>query len=207
MDLRTFEFIKNSCDSSSSWAVWAPELDTPKSNMGNLSIFDASNNPHLLTQLNPNIILVGLNPSHKVPTGDQKLFGNFHNGGPHSQDYKIRYALKDTFLWGAYMTDIIKDFPELVSGNVLKYLKKNPEILKNNIKLFEKEIKFLGPEDPIIIAFGSICYNFLLDNLPSDYNIFKVTHYAHYINPDKYRKEIKELIDSLMKTDLKKHLI
>ena len=207
MDLRTFEFIKNSCDSSSSWAVWAPELDTPKSNMGNLSIFDASNNPHLLTQLNPNIILVGLNPSHKVPTGDQKLFGNFHNGGPHSQDYKIRYALKDTFLWGAYMTDIIKDFPELVSGNVLKYLKKNPEILKNNIKLFEKEIKFLGPEDPIIIAFGSICYKFLLDNLPSDYNIFKVTHYAHYINPDKYRKEIKELIDSLMKTDLKKHLI
>ena len=207
MDLRTFEFIKNSCDSSSSWAVWAPELDTPKSNMGNLSIFDASNNPHLLTQLNPNIILVGLNPSHKVPTGDQKLFGNFHNGGPHSQDYKIRYALKDTFLWGAYMTDIIKDFPELVSGNVLKYLKKNPEILKNNIKLFEKEIKFLGPEDTIIIAFGSICYNFLLDNLPSDYNIFKVTHYAHYINPDKYRKEIKELIESLMKTDLKKHLI
>ena len=207
MDLETFEFIKNSCDMHSSWAVWAPELDTPKSNMGNLSIFDVSNNPHLLNQLNPNIILVGLNPSHEVPKTDQKLFGNFHNGGPHSQDYKIRYGLKDTFLEGAYMTDIIKDFPELVSGNVLKYLKKNPKILEHNIKLFEEEIKFLGSEDPIIIAFGSICYKFLLENLSSDFNIFKITHYAHFINSDKYRKEIKEFIDSLMKTDLKKHLI
>ena len=42
----------------------------------------------------------------------------------------------------------LKDFPELVSGNVLKYLKKNPEVLEDNIKLFEKEIKFLGSEDP-----------------------------------------------------------
>ena len=72
--------------------------------------------------------------------------------------------------------------------------------------LFEEEIKFLGSSDPIIIAFGSICYKFLLENLSSEYNIFKITHYAHFINLNKYRQEIKELIDSLLKTDLKKHL-
>ena len=77
-----------------------------------------------------------------------------------------------------------------ISGNVLKYLKKNPEILEHNVKLFEEEMKFLGSSDPIIIAFGSICYKFLLENLSSDFNIYKITHYAHFINPDKYRKEI-----------------
>ena len=56
MDLETFEFIKNNCDMHSSWAVWEPELDTPKSNMGNLSIFDVSNNPNLLT--NKYIIII-----------------------------------------------------------------------------------------------------------------------------------------------------
>ena len=58
---------------------------------------------------NPNIIFVALNFSRETVMED---FANFHDARHISQDFKIRYALKGTKLWGGYMTDIIKNFPE-----------------------------------------------------------------------------------------------
>ena len=57
-------------------------------------------------------------------------FANFHDARHISQDYKIRYALKGTKLWGGYMTDIIKNFPEKSSSKMMSFLKKDK---KNNI--------------------------------------------------------------------------
>ena len=59
------------------------------------------------------------------------------------------------------MTDIIKDFEEKISGNVLTYLKGNKEFELNNVKLFTQEIKDLKCVDPLIIAFGNITYDLL----------------------------------------------
>ena len=42
-----------------SWAVWANEDLKPKSNIGDMSIFDFEKNPKLLEILNPNVIMVG----------------------------------------------------------------------------------------------------------------------------------------------------
>ena len=58
-----FEFIKEKYGYYASWAIWADEGENPKENVGDLSVFDISNNPELLQQLNPNMILVGLNIS------------------------------------------------------------------------------------------------------------------------------------------------
>ena len=57
-----FDFIKNNYQYYSSWAVWAEENDTPKSNIGDLTVLDPDTNRNLLSQLNPNIVLgSGLN--------------------------------------------------------------------------------------------------------------------------------------------------
>ena len=66
-----------------------------KSNMEDISFFE---NPTITTlnSLNPNIILVGLNISKHIP----KLFSNFHPDYSTAQDYKTRYALKNTMFWG-----------------------------------------------------------------------------------------------------------
>ena len=97
-----------------------------------IGIFD---NDKILSQLNPEIVLIGLNFSVgfiHIP------FQNFHGKGGGA--YKIRYAVKDTPFWGAYMTDIIKDFPEIESGNVMKFLRKNKSLVDENIASFEKEL-------------------------------------------------------------------
>ena len=40
MDQKRFQFIKEKYGLHASWAVWAKEGDTPKSNMGDLSFFE-----------------------------------------------------------------------------------------------------------------------------------------------------------------------
>ena len=121
-----FELVKEKYGLHASWAVWPDIGDTPKSNTGDLSIFD---DPDVVSILNPNIVLVGLNFSKSGVVTNS--FQNFHGSGGGA--YKIRYALQGTPLWGAYMTDIIKDFPEEESKNVMSYLNANPSVVPDNV--------------------------------------------------------------------------
>ena len=114
-----------------SWAIWADTGLKPKSNVGDLSIFDMELNSNIIERLRPDIIMVGLNISRPI----EFTFGNFHDRRSQSQDYKIRYAFKGTKFYGAYMTDIIKDFEQVISGNVISYLKSNPDFENLNILL------------------------------------------------------------------------
>jgi len=94
IDSKKFEFIKKKYGHYASWAIWAEAGEKPKSNMGDLSIFDMENYVNLFQQLNPNIILVGLNISKRI----ERPLANFH--GPNGAAFKIRYALKGSPLWG-----------------------------------------------------------------------------------------------------------
>ena len=58
--------------------------------------------------------------------------------------------------------DIIKDFEEKISNNLIKYLRDNPEFLKENINSFEDELKYIGSNNPILIAFSNDCYKLLI---------------------------------------------
>jgi GGDEF domain-containing protein len=60
IDRAKFEFIKDKYGHWTSWAIWAEVGDTPKSNVGDLSIFSGD---EFLEQLNPEVVLVGLNIS------------------------------------------------------------------------------------------------------------------------------------------------
>ena len=188
---KKFYFIKEKYQFYSSWAVWAEQGDKPKSNVGDLSVLDPKQNKNLLKTLNPNIILVALN----ISRGDiAEPFANFHDKSSRATDFKIRYAIKDTPIWGAYMTDIIKDFEELISGNVLSYLKKNRKFEIENINFFRKELIEIGAKNPILIAFGNIVYEILNRYLENEFKIFKITHYAHQMSKEKYREEVQNIL-------------
>jgi len=105
-----------------SWAVWVKAGNKPKSNISDMGIFDVRKNPSTLEILRTDVVMVALNFSRDVEMKDPFL--NFHDSNPYGQDYKIRFAFEETDFYGAYMIDIIKDFPTVSSKDVLKFLKK-----------------------------------------------------------------------------------
>ena len=187
---KKFEEIKEKYGYWSSWALWAETGETPKSNVGDLSIFEGDG---FLKQLSTEFVLVGLN----IARADiEKPLANFHSTLSRAQDYKIRYAVKDTRLWGAYMTDVIKDFNEVDSGKLVTYLKKNKQFELDNIEVFRKEIQDLGAEHPILVALGDATYDILVRNV-AEFKVLKIKHYSHYMSKEKYRKEVSILLEAL----------
>ena len=172
-----------------SWAMWLPPIDDrPKSRVGDLSVF---NDSALLEKINTGFVFVGLNGSgkHNDYLDFDKAWFNFHSDSPRGHDYKLRYALYGTPLWGSYITDIIKYYQEVDSGKVVNYVRSNPEVLKENIAAFREELKLLGGH-PVIVALGGAAYDFLVENLDDEYKIVKVKHYSFRIGKEKYREEM-----------------
>jgi len=181
-----FDFILEKYGHWASWAVWAEqESNKPKSNLGDLTILDPQKNKSLLEQINPNVVIVALNFSDgavKFP------LGNFHDNNPVGTVFKLRYALKNTPLWGGYLTDIIKDYDQKESGKVVSYLSSNKSIVRKNVEIFREELKDLGSERPVIFALGDAVYEILKSNLGEEYEILKAPHYARFISKEKYRE-------------------
>ena len=190
-----FLAIKERYGSVCSWAVWERSGIKPKSNISNMDIFDIYKNNELLEVLHTDVVMVALNFSREVAFTD--AFMNFHDSSPHGQDYKIRYAIEDTPFYGAYMTDVIKEFPMLESKGVVSYLRKNPAALRDQIKKFEEELRFIQSDTPTIIAFGKDSYEILRKNLDDTiYSaLIQVTHYSHYVNLEDYRKGVLQKLN------------
>jgi hypothetical protein len=187
LDQNTFEFIREKYGYWASWAIWADEGATPKSNVGDLTVFET---PEVLNALNPEVVLVGLNISRgsiRAP------FANFHDLRSEATDYKIRYALKGSPFWGGYMTDIIKDFDQKSSGKVVSYLKANKQFERENVEIFRQELKDLGAINPTIIAFGGDAYSILTKNFGDRLTVLKVPHYANYTSKETYRDAVWEI--------------
>jgi hypothetical protein len=173
-----------------SWAVWEEVGLKPKSNMGHLNIFDFDKNPSLLSSLKNSVVMIGLNFSRPlIPT---EPFKNFHDLSPRANDFKIRYAFGGTEFYGAYMTDVIKNLEMVDSGDVKKHLKRNPDLIAQNIKFFREELKDLMANKPLLLAFGVDAYNLLLNNLQIDEysKLIRITHYSHQISKEKYKEEV-----------------
>jgi len=184
MDKEKF-LIKNEYDKDASWAIWDSAGKSARDGYErHKHLADCEN---IEQKIKPNIVLVGLNQSLETPIIEP--FGNFHlfendivtrkKGiinkvglvmDPNTVTYtqNLIYAIKGTEYEGAYMTDIIKhkticgkvkDIKE--SGNVINYIKKHPEIELENIEIFKKELKFIGSENPLIIALGVDVYGIL----------------------------------------------
>jgi len=189
-----YELIREKHGKYASWAVWVKGSDKPKSNMGDMAIFD---DKLVLSLLRANVLMVGLNLSRFTIS---EPFRNFHDPSPTAQDYKIRFAFRDTEYYGAYMTDIIKGVVEVDSKNIPKHLKENPGVLVNSLKIFRQELRDLGAVSPLILAFGRIAYDIIKENLSSaEYGkLIRLTHYSHQISKEKYREAVlKEIQQAL----------
>ena len=88
------------------------------------------------------------------------------------------------------MTDIIKNFPEKHSNLMMDVLNKDNTLEKKNVDIFIQELEVLNVQNKKIIAFGGDAYKILKRNLGDMFDIQKITHYAHFINKENYRKEV-----------------
>ena len=95
------------------------------------------------------------------------------------------------------MTDIIKDFEQVISGNVISFLKSNPEFENRNIDLFEQELLDIKSKNPIIIAFGNHTFTILDKYFKHKFQIIKVPHYSMHISKEDYKNEIDRLINQI----------
>ncbi|HHH54691.1 MAG TPA: hypothetical protein ENK91_13600 [Bacteroidetes bacterium] len=182
-DIKTiFGNIKSKYGKVASWAVWkSPDKENLASNMEVDDLFDLSKNPQILDQLQNNIVMVGYNFS--IPTDNFPNFHNFHSyrGANINQTTlrnasKIRYAFNETPYWGAYMTDIVKNYVESKSENVAL------SNLSEHFRVFREELITLQANKPLIIAFGSKVYSLLKKHLKQEEysRLIGVTHYAYY---------------------------
>ena len=166
----------------SSWAIWQKEGNTPKSNIGDISVLEPTN--ELLKMLKPQIVIVGLNFSDREVNTP---LGNFHDPNPKATDFKLRYAIKDTPYWGAYMTDLIKNYKEKDSSKLMSYVSKNQDFLEANIKVFKRELADLEINNKLIITLGRDVHRLMQKDFKS-YKILNVPHYANYMSKEKYRE-------------------
>lgn len=186
IDRRRYNHIRGKHGHYASWAVWAEGGHKPKDRIGDLSVLDVDRNPGILRQLKPGIVLVGLNISREITTP----LANFHDARPQAMDFKIRHALKNTPLWGAYMTDVIKGYEQKVSGKMMAYLRANPQFERDNIRKFRRELADLGAGSPILVAFGGDAHRILSRNFAGEYEIFRLPHYSNYCDKEKYREQV-----------------
>lgn len=193
IERNTYESIKKEFGDFASWAVWAIKIDKAKSGIGDMSVFKESSLDSLLTKLKSEIIMVGLNCSRDIESNTP--FKNFHDSQK-GNDFKIRFAFENTDFYGAYMTDIIKDFPELNSKKVVDYFKKNRDEVSPHIETFKRELNLLGAQKPIILAFGTGTYEIIKDNLSDDSykHLIKLPHYSQHISEEDYRVKVHQKI-------------
>ncbi len=168
-----------------SWAIWA-QGSTPSENIGDLSVLDPERHPEILQNLKPDLIYVGLNISRPI----ERPFGNFHDQRPAAKDYKLRFALEGTQYLGGYMTDVIKDFEEKASGQVMSFLSRNRDFEQDNIQLLLDEMRVIGSQNPILIGMGNDAYKILVRNLSDQFKIVKIPHYSAYISKENYRQSV-----------------
>lgn len=195
IELERYNKLKEKYGHVSSWTIWKEPGETPKSNTADMSIFE--DEIDICNKLNDKYVFVALNWAGTHGVQENKPWKDFHSSYKYQNDFKLRFALMDTPFWGSYITDIIKEFPELNSKKVVRYFEEHPDEIEKHINLFKEELSFLSDEKPILIALGNASYNFLNDNLDG-YEIYKIKHYSARIGKEDYRKEVWEELKKIV---------
>ena len=89
-----------------------------------------------LNKMEGNTILLGLNISSSI----EKPLENFHSKS--NEDKRLKYACEGVFD-RAYITDLIKDFPNGKSSEAMNAFKNNETLRHASVEMFVREIAFL----------------------------------------------------------------
>jgi hypothetical protein len=178
-----------------SWGIWATPAEAPKSNIGDLSVFDFNENPLNRATLHADVVAVGLNVSF---ADINERFGNFHSASGRAHDYKLRYAFSGTRAWGCYMTDILKNYPEKNSAKVKAAINDNPSLLAMHFDIFQHEIEVLGARSAIFLSLGGLTAELLRKVLPRGARIVRLRHYSDWSVPkERYRDEFTSALSQV----------
>lgn len=179
-----FEKLTEAHGKWGSWAIW--EYSNQRITEKSTSII--TNN---LADLNNENILIGLNISKPV-----EIWGNFR-GGKH--DRKLKYAFNDTEIRGAYMTDLFRIKMEK-STDLAKHIISRPELLKENVDRFIKEMNDLNITDKTrLIILGpadSILGKYFKDEFQKYFKNNPVIYHRHYSS----RGTDKDWVESMWKS-------
>lgn len=160
-----------------------------------MSVFE---DPNLIGNFKTDFVFLGLNQAEHIrKDGYKGSWANFHSDDNIRQnDFKLRYALKDTPYWGSYMTDVIKSHFDTNSENVKKDIAEDKIVVEEHIEILKKELDILGGK-PVLVALGGYVYDLLTKYLKGEYKIVKVYHYSHRINKEKYREHLLEVLENI----------
>lgn len=179
-----FALVRQRYGLQASWAVWGSFGARPRDNMGDLSIFDEPALNVTLHHLHVQHVLVGLNISIQQI---EKPLSNFH--GKNGEVYKLRFALHNTPLWGSYMTDILKDFPEPRAAKIESALETEwgKKLEQDNVDSFRQELDDIGAHNATLVALGHTVYKILKNNFGETKNIIRIPHYGYRVDQTRYR--------------------
>lgn len=135
MNKKKYLQIKERYYLDSSWAIW------DETNIRNVGVIEKH-----LTDLNPHVILVGLNPARKEDI-DQS-WKNFHVG---RNDYRLMRAFNRSDFRGAYMTDFVKGVHTPQANDIR--LELIGDRLEYHLNEFKKELELLGNKNYFILLF------------------------------------------------------
>ncbi len=186
---KVYEKLLDQYAYTSSWAVWAePENGNWKSKSGITDLKCMENLPALLEQLTGEYIFVGLNPAHHDVAKKGEPWSAFHsNDLRRAQDYKLRYALRNTKYWGSFITDI---YTGIIETNAKQAISKTTaQMTSDSIKEL-LEIRSILGGDPIVVAIGNKAYKILSKQLPADITLKKIQHFSSFVNIENYRSQV-----------------
>jgi len=71
-------------------------------------------------------------------------------------------------------------------------LKRNTNLIQENISTFREELSGLEASKPVLLTFGVDTYNLLNENLRKDEysKLVRLTHYSQQIGKEEYKKEV-----------------
>jgi len=137
-------------------------------------------------RITTDIVFIGLNMS---ADGKPIPGPSFQNARGHKRIVKTFFG---TEAEGAYFTDIIKSDKRFLddvgkpadSQEVIRIIKAKPDVLKEHIRLFKKELDDIGAVKPLLIIFGNDAFNLFMEGTDKYFReerfhaVLKIGHYS-----------------------------
>ena len=179
---------------------------------GPIADWKENDSPEFASRITTDIVFAGLNMS-----GTGKPFiDSAGNNWPRFQNARGHRRIVDTFFntaaEGAYFTDLIKPDKRFLSkvgkpangAEVMRIVRAQPDVLKEHIHLFKKELDFIGAKKPLLIVFGAQADWILRRGLDKNFlenrfhAIVRIMHYSGYPagGDEGYKKETRQKLAS-----------
>ena len=194
-----FKKVKKNSGEYASWVIWKEYNETmaPKEGVEDLSIFDDENK--IVKELNDKYVFVALNGAEH--DSEKRIWGNFHSSDKKREnDFKLRYALQGTKLWGSYITDFMLITKTNSKEVIEEYNSLSQKEKENNIKRLQNEIDIIN-KDAVIIAIGKDARKLIDESGEFKNNkIYDIPHYSarNYNNKEDYKKDVSEIIKGIL---------